>query len=108
MRWNEIVTELQHAMPLRARINPMTGMPDPKKANSLIPAGEPPVDPGTAIQQALPQIAQVVANSNMQAVAMDDAQEQESIQQLMAAQQEPIGQESQEELQRMRQLAGQQ
>ncbi len=108
MRWNEIVTELQHAMPLRARINPMTGMPDPKKANSLIPAGEPPVDPGTAIQQALPQIAQVVANSNMQAVAMDDAQEQESIQKLMAAQQEPIGQESQEELQRMRQLAGQQ
>jgi hypothetical protein len=38
MRWNEIVSEkLQHAMPLSARINPMTGMPDPKKAQSLIP-----------------------------------------------------------------------
>lgn len=108
MRWTEIVTELQHAMPLRARINPMTGMPDPKKANSLIPAGAPPVDPGTAIQQALPQIAQVVADSNVQAIAADDAQEQQAIQQLLAAQQEPIGQESQEELQRMRQLAGQQ
>ncbi len=110
MRWNEIVTELQHAMPLRARINPMTGMPDPKKANSLIPAGQPPVDPGTAIQQALPQIAQVVADSNLQAVAMDDAQEQQAVQQLAAAQQEPIGQEpqSEEEIQRMRQLAGQQ
>lgn len=110
MRWNEIVTELQHALPLRARINPMTGMPDPKKANALIPSIPPPVDPGTAIQQALPQIAQVVADSNVQAIAADDAQEQQAVQQLMAAEQEPIGQvpqQEEQEIQRMRQLAGQ-
>jgi len=82
MRWNEIVSEkLQHAMPLSARINPMTGMPDPKKAQSLIPPVPVPVDPGTAIQNALPQIAQVV--------------------------QEPIGADTEEEIQRMRQLSGQ-
>ena len=108
MRWNEIVSEkLQHAMPLSARVNPMTGMPDPKKAQSLIPPVPAPVDPGTALQNALPQIAQVVGGASMQAVQMDDAQEQQAMQQLAAAQQEPIGAETKEEIQRMRELSGQ-
>jgi hypothetical protein len=108
MRWNEIVSEkLQHAKPLSARINPMTGMPDPKKAQSLIPPVPSPVDPGTAIQNALPQIAQVVGGASLQAVQMDDAQELQAMQQLAAAQQEPIGADTEEEIQRMQALSGQ-
>jgi hypothetical protein len=38
---------------------------------------------------------------------MDDAQEQQAMQQLAAAQEEPIGADTQEEIQRMRELSGQ-
>lgn len=85
MRFHEIISELTHAMPLRHR-PPQGGV---KKATPLIPGAEPPMDPGTAIATAIPQIAQAVAGSSQmaaqQAVAIDD--EQEAQQAVLAAQQ---------------------
>jgi hypothetical protein len=90
MRWSEIHEALQQALPLRAG----GGGGKMQKAKSLIPPVRPPMDPGTAIASALPQVAQAVAAGEQQAiqqaVAADDAQEvaqatkQAQIQQLRA------------------------
>lgn len=76
MRWKEIVNEkLIQALPLRA--NPGSSI---KKASPLIPAAQPPLDPGTALAMSLPNIAQAVANGSQlaaqQAVTLDDAEEE--------------------------------
>lgn len=78
MRWNEIVNEkLKQALPIRARPD-SSGV---KKAAPLIPGTPPPIDPGTAIAMALPNIAQAVAGGSQlaaqQAVALDDAEEEQ-------------------------------
>ena len=87
MRWHEIISEkLVHANRLADR--PMGTKI--KKALPLVPGVSPPPDPGTAIAMALPQIAQAVAGGSQMAaqtaVAMDDAEEQQT-QAAIAAQQ---------------------
>lgn len=80
MRFHEIISEkLVHALPLKDR--PPTDNKF-KKAMPLVPSVMPPPDPGTAIAMSLPQIAQAVAGGSQmaaqQAVAIDDAEEQQT------------------------------
>lgn len=79
MRWSEIQEALVHAQPLRAASGKM------KKAVGIIPVSPPPMDPGTALAMAVPQIAQAVAGGSQaaaqQAVAIDDAQEAQATKQ---------------------------
>lgn len=73
MRWREIVSErLRQAMPLYARQSSVV-----KKALPLIPAVPRQPDPITALAQGLqPVVGQVV----QQAIAQDDAEEQQMMQ----------------------------